>query len=201
METENTNEERISLVYGYACLYYSLNKADIKELTLTFIESRYPRELIRHLQEKRGYTVEERFPGIYIVSGDVLPIQIIDSRKLSGEENLWLKSLNKEHDRFTIARIDKEISKMGKIARLQAYIYAIISANPEAAEEAIKMGSKFEEVMERTGITAKLEAKAHARGMAEGKTEVARNALAQGLEPGFVQKITGLDIQTITSLK
>jgi hypothetical protein len=40
---------------------------------------------------------------------------------------------------------------MGKIARLQAYIYAIISANPEAAEEAIKMGSKFEEVMEGKG--------------------------------------------------
>jgi hypothetical protein len=63
------------------------------------------------------------------------------------------------------------------------------------------MGSKFEEVMERTGITAKLEAKAHARGMAEGRAEVARNALAQGLEPGFVQKITGLDIQTINNLK
>jgi hypothetical protein len=62
------------------------------------------------------------------------------------------------------------------------------------------MGSKFEEVMERTGITAKLEAKAHARGMAEGKTEVAHNALAQGASPDFVQKITGLDIQTITSL-
>jgi hypothetical protein len=52
-------------------------------------------------------------------------------------------SFNQEHDWLTIAQIDKEISRRGKIARLQAYIYAIISANPEAAEEAIKMGSKF----------------------------------------------------------
>jgi hypothetical protein len=144
--------------------------------------------------------VEEKWSGIYIVSGDVLPIQIIDSRRLSGEENLWLKSLGKEHDWLTIARIDKEISKRGKTAQLQAYLYAIISANPEAAKEAIKMRSKFDEVMEETGIAAKWEAKAHARGMAEGRAEVARNALAQGASLEFVQKITGLDIQTITSL-
>jgi hypothetical protein len=61
------------LVYGYACLYRALNKVDIKELTLTFVESRYPRELLGHLQEVRGYTVEERWPGIYIVRGDILP--------------------------------------------------------------------------------------------------------------------------------
>jgi hypothetical protein len=30
-------------VYGYACLYQSLNKADMKELTISFVESRYPR--------------------------------------------------------------------------------------------------------------------------------------------------------------
>jgi hypothetical protein len=31
--------------------------------------------------------------------------------------------------------------------------------------------------------------------------KVARNALAQGASPEFVQKITGLDIQTITGYK
>jgi len=38
-------------------------------------------------------------------------------------------------------------------------------------------------------------------GRLEGRTEVARNALAQGASPDFVQKITGLDMQTIISLK
>ncbi|MDR2717077.1 MAG: hypothetical protein LBB89_03300, partial [Treponema sp.] len=37
-------------------------------------------------------------------------------------------------------------------------------------------------------------------GKEEGKEEVARNALAQGATPDFIQKITGLDIQTIASL-
>jgi flagellar biosynthesis/type III secretory pathway protein FliH len=39
------------------------------------------------------------------------------------------------------------------------------------------------------------------RGMEKGRAEVARNALAQGATPEFVQKITGLDMQTITSFR
>jgi len=42
----------------------------------------------------------------------------------------------------------------------------------------------------------------HARreGLKEGKIEIARNALAEGAAPEFVQKITGLDPQTIEKL-
>jgi len=39
------------------------------------------------------------------------------------------------------------------------------------------------------------------KGREEGREEVARNALAQGASLDFVQKITGLDIQTITSFR
>jgi len=47
--------------------------------------------------------------------------------------------------------------------------------------------------MEETGMAAKFEAK----GIEKGRAEVARNALAQGVSPDLVQKITGLDIKTI----
>jgi len=52
-------------VYGYACLYTSLEKIPITDLTITFIESRYPEELLKHLKKERGYTVEENGHGIY----------------------------------------------------------------------------------------------------------------------------------------
>ena len=84
-------------VYGYACQYIQLTEnkeTDISELTLSFVESHYPQELIRHLTEQRNFTVEENHPGIYTVKGDIMPIQLIDSRKLSAEENLWLKELD-----------------------------------------------------------------------------------------------------------
>jgi hypothetical protein len=56
----------------------------------------------------------ETGPGIYTVSGDILPIQIIDSRRLSADENLWLKNLNKELGYMAITQIDKEINRQGK---------------------------------------------------------------------------------------
>ena len=86
-----------------------LNKTDIKDLTLTFVESRYPREILAHLQDEHSYVVEEKWPGIYIVRGDILPIQIIDNRKLSGEENIWLKDLDNKLDPPEMRRITAEI--------------------------------------------------------------------------------------------
>jgi predicted transposase YdaD len=48
------------------------------------------------------------------------------------------------------------------------------------------------------------EAKGEVRGMEKGReagrAEVARNALAQGATPEFVQKITGLEIEAVKKL-
>jgi len=41
----------------------------------------------------------------------------------------------------------------------------------------------------------------HAEGRSENNKEVAINALAEGASPEFVQKITGLDLETIQKLK
>ena len=73
-------------VYGYACLYASFQQVPITSLTLSFVESRYPEKLLDHLRDERNYSVAETGPGIYNISGDILPIQIIDSRKLSVDE-------------------------------------------------------------------------------------------------------------------
>ncbi|MDR2702478.1 MAG: hypothetical protein LBB72_08615 [Spirochaetaceae bacterium] len=188
-------------VYAYACLYASFNNVPITSMTVSFVESHYPQKLLDHLEKDRGYKVAETSPGIYTVSGDILPIQVIDSRRLPSDENLWLKNLNNEHDRFTIDKIGKEIDKKGKEARLAAYLYVILTANFAVAKEAAKMNDIFERFMEETGFAAKAEARGEAKGRAEERAEVARNALAQGASPEFVQKITGLDIQTIIGFK
>ena len=73
-----------------------MDSIKIDEVTISFICSRYPRKMIRHLEEKREYKVECVEQGIYRVTGDCIPIQIIVSSQLSREENLWLKSLTNE---------------------------------------------------------------------------------------------------------
>jgi hypothetical protein len=62
--------------------------------------SRHPREALKHIREVYGYGIEEDRPGIYYIKGDVLPIQIIESRKPDEKENLWLRDLGKGPERI-----------------------------------------------------------------------------------------------------
>jgi hypothetical protein len=192
-------------VYGYACLYASFEKVAITDLTVSFVESRYSKKLLDHLKKERGYKVVETCPGIYTISGDILPIQVIDSRKLSVEENLWLRGLNNGLKPLMLTQVSDKIRRQGKAARLKAYLYAFITANYTAIKEAEKKMNTFDRLAIETGLAAKWEAEGEARGRTEGRAEeraeVARNALAQGATPEFVQKITGLDMQTITSFR
>ena len=127
------------LVYGYACLYLVLNEVDITDLTLTFVSSRYPRELLAHLREGRGFMVEEKRPGIYNIRGDILPIQIVDNRKLSAEDNIWLRGLDNKLGAPDMRQIAAEIYRQGKAARIRAYLDVITKANKESLQEALKM--------------------------------------------------------------
>jgi len=190
--------------YAYACLYQSLNdKADINELTLTFVKSGYPMELIRHLTEERNYTVEESLPGIYSVKGDILPIQIVDNRRLSAEENLWLKELDNRLGAEQIQRITNEIQRLGSTARVKAYLYVLAQANPKSLQEAYTMSDialTLDKVLEEVGFTARMEAKAEARGEARGKEEIAQKMLKSGFLIGQVAELSGLDVERIKAL-
>ena len=69
---------------------------------------------------------------------------------------------------------------------------AIAVAREEGKEDGIEEG------MER-GIEKGIE-KGIERGRSNEKMEIARNLLAEGMTPDFIQKITGLDIETISNL-
>jgi hypothetical protein len=192
-------------VYSYACLYTSIHNISITSLTVSFVERRYPRKLLSHLQNVRGYTVAETTEGIYTVNGDRLPIQIIDSRKLSAEENLWLKSLSDNLNSLEIVRISEEIARQKKGAQIAAYLNVIKDANTESIQEAIEMGQRkqkltFDQVIENTGLGAKWEARGEARGEAKEKVEIARKMRAIGRPKPEIAEITGLSPEAIEKL-
>ena len=175
-------------VYGYACLYASISKeVAVSGITISFVESRHPKKLLKHLREFRKYTVEESSPGIYTVIGDIFPIQIIDSRKLSSEENLWLKDLDNRLGVDEMVHLLGESRRRGNAARIGAYLDVVIRANHSILEEVVNMSSKtptMEEILERTGLAAKLEARAEARGEARGEAKARKDflgLLSQGL--------------------
>ena len=182
-------------VYGYACLYSSLVEVPITSLTVTFVESHYPRDLISHLREVRGYKVEEKQPGIYTVSGDILPIQVIDSGKLSADENLWLKDLDNGLDPPGLQRVIDEIYRKGKASRIRTYLDAITKANKDSLQEAIKVsdtGLTLDQIFEEAGLVAKWE---------ERKAlSIAKNMVELGYSIEDIVSATSLDAEKVKGL-
>jgi len=155
-------------VYGYACIYTYLNEIPITDLTITFVESRYPRELIKHLKNVRGYIVAKTGSGVYNVKGDVIPIQIINNRQLSKEDNIWLKNLSNSLNYTEVELIGYKIAQQGKSAQVKAYAYAVMHTHINKIKERF-MTNKFsldleqaffEEIgplLEKSGLAAKLQ--------------------------------------------
>ena len=200
-------------VCAYANLYASITPSvDFADLTLTFVENRQPRTLLKYLIGIRGYTVEETSPGIYLVTGDYLPIQIIESGKLSKKENLWLKSLVKGLRASRVDVILNQARKLGDKAQLGVYLYVLMKENPGAFLEAENMARRrhetFEEVFTRAGLIPEWiergRVQGRVQGLEQGRTEgleaAARNAMAKGLPIDVIRDITGLDIETIKQI-
>jgi hypothetical protein len=153
-------------VLGYAFLYAALNKVSVEDMTLSIIETRHPRELFKYVEAGRG-GIMETAPGIYRITGYPLPIQVIESKKLPFEENLWLKGLTKDLNAKVARSILEESRKKGKEAEVAAYMYALINANQKTIEEALAManeGLPFDKWVEETGLAAKWRAEGEARG-------------------------------------
>ena len=97
-------------VYGYACIYQSdtnrIGEIKPEELTLTFVCSHYPRNMLQHLKRIRGIRMECQGSGIYYLRGDPIPIQLLVLPELSNKENYWLQSMR------TNLRAGAEIRKL-----------------------------------------------------------------------------------------
>jgi hypothetical protein len=161
-------------VLAYAFLYSALNRTPIEEMTISIVETRYPRELFKYIEEDKNRRVNESSPGIYGISGYPAAIQVIECKKLDLRENLWLKGLTKEDLNAAAAgTILEESRKEGKGVQMVAYLYALMSANREIIREVLEMADgalPFDELMEELGLTAKWEKRGEARGEARGIT-------------------------------
>ena len=159
--------------------------------------------MLKHLKTVRGYHVEENSPGIYTVKGDIVPIQIIDSRQLSADENVWLKNLSNRLDAFSVIKINDELARLDKAASVKAYINVIVKTNYQAIEEAMEMrepAKSLEEVLERTGINARAEARGEARGREREAITIAQNMVNLGIPFETVVSATKLDPDKVKTM-
>ncbi len=127
-------------VYGYACFYKAdvtqVDSIKVNEITLSFVCKGYPRKLIEHLTEVRGFTVEQFETGIYYIKGDIFPIQLIVTSRLSKEHNFWLKNLTDDlSDTEAVRELAKEYQDKQRNILYRSVMNVIIKANEELFKE------------------------------------------------------------------
>jgi hypothetical protein len=189
-------------VLSYTHLYASLNKTDVRDMTVSFIGMRYPRGLFSYFREG-GCAVTGTSAGIYAVSGYPMAIQVIESKELPFEENQWLKALR---DDLNTERAGAILGKSrGREGELGAYLCMLFRANPKTFEEVYRMKNDeraLEEVLERLGLTAKWEERGEAKGVAIGEARGVAIGEAIGEKTAW-EKFVGLLEQgyTVDQLK
>ena len=193
-------------VYAYAYLYAAIMpNVDISDITLTFIENRYPRNFLKYITKTKGCRIEENTSGIYEIHGDYIPIQMIESKKLPESDNLWLKSLtNALEVKSANAIIEASGSCAGKAA-MDAYFDILARANPDIFLEAQTMANNkkpkrtFEEVFTEAGLIPEWIERGRIEGEAKGKTEVARNLFSMGMPIEQISKAVQMPVEELSA--
>ena len=138
-------------VYGYSCFYKSeakrVDSIKITDITITFVSKKYPIELIEHLEKIRCFGLEKVDEGIYYITNDTLPMQLLVTSELLKEENLWLKCLTNDLDDIeTIDRLSKEYGAHEHEELYKAVMDVIVRANKEKFKEVTNMCEALREI-------------------------------------------------------
>jgi len=184
--------------YAYANLYAAITEGvDLSDVTITFVERKYPRELMKYLVKTRGYIVKETSAGIYIVTGDYIPIQIIETKKLPESGNIWLKSLTNDLETRNLRAILEKGKKREGGMPSDAYFDVILRANKKILMEVSAMTTPtLEEILTEAGVLPVWVAKWEVKS----KTEVARNLIAKGMSIEEIAQVTELPYENVLAL-
>ena len=178
------------LVYAYACLYKSdtnyVDEISAEDITITFVTTHYPRDLLHHLKYVRKYAIELVESGIYYVSGDFFPIQIVLTKELTNEENLWLHNLTNDiQQKDVIEKLLLEYQCHSQEKLYSSVMNVITTANAEKFKEVTGMCEALEKIyLEVNGERLERERqeyieKAVAERLSEAVSEAVSAALAQ----------------------
>lgn len=131
-------------VHGYACIYKAnaqgADTIKASDITISFVCHHYPHKLIKHLEQERHLRTEKKEAGIYYVTGDTFPMQMIVTSRLSPEKNLWLSSLtNNLRQGENMDRLLQEYGKHRNDNLYKSTMNLIVRANREKFEEEKKM--------------------------------------------------------------
>ncbi len=171
-------------VYGYACFYKAdvaqVDSIKVDEITLTFVCKGYPRKLVEHLTGTRGFEIEAGEAGIYYIKGDVFPIQLIVTSRLSKEHNFWLKNLTDDlPDRVAVQELAREYHAYRENTLYRSVMNVIIKANEELFKEESNVCEAIIDLFRDE----------YDKGIADAKEQGIQQGIEKGIEQGIQQGI------------
>ncbi|MCL1997888.1 MAG: hypothetical protein FWG65_03885 [Turicibacter sp.] len=194
-ETDNLTKWDYYKVVGYANLYSAFGEIPTEEITITFVSTPKPVNLLSHLVNERDFAVEEVEPGIYHIKGDMFAVQILESKKLG--DNVFLKNLRSELTKHDMARLLYAYQKYGVLERTSAYLSRIFAANAATLEEVKSMMDAamydffYKQFKEKGWIDREIE---------DSKRETAFEMLQDGFAPNKIAKYLHMPIEWVQNL-
>ncbi len=128
------------------------------DVSLTLLSCHYPRKLMKHLREERKIPVAKISDGVYYINKETFHIQIIVTKELSPEDNLYLHCLTDNlQDTALVNRLADDCKLHPKQDIYNKYMHQIATANSKTKGEQIMVcegilnlyGTSSAEIIER----------------------------------------------------
>jgi hypothetical protein len=191
-------------VTAYAHLYAAISPdVDLSDVTLTFIEARHPRKLLRYLAAVRKYAIEKTAPGMYSITGDYIPIQLIETKKLAEKEHRFLNSLKSSLRLDSMNDILGILKGSGREQYMSAYLDVLMRANPRTYMEVNNMAKTYptlDELFIQSGFTQRMEERFRMQGSENTKEQIAQNLLSRGMPITEIAEIAELPVEKVREI-
>ena len=192
-------------VMGYAFTYSSSEKVQMSDITITISLTMYPRECIKKLKNERGIIVEDIGSGIYYIHGDIIPIQILESKKLSENENLFLRNLRSNLSGDDMYKTMQLYGKRKPLNDKNVFLDRLANANPNALKEALNMFTEnnravIMEAIEEGGWLINRELENSKKVAKNISNTIAKKMLARGDSPDDIVEVTDLSVDEVIEI-
>ena len=195
-ENDSLTVRDYNKVMGYAYLYASFTPADLSDMTVSFVVTVHPRDLLSYLNNERQFEIVNNGSGINRIEGEAFPVQILESKKLPKSENLFLKILRSNLDIDDVKEAADAYEKHKPFNRKNVLWDRVIQANYQVFREAVVMGEVakglFFEVGEEQGWFVEREL--------NKAREIARGLKKNNVPMKIIEESTGLTAQEIEEL-
>ena len=188
-------------ILGYACIYSSFEKIPISEITLSVSLTMHPRKLMKFLKNVRGLKVNEVGDGIYYVEGEIVPLQILESKRLSTKSNLFLKNLRSNLNPNEMIKTLQSYMNQKSFDEKNAYLDRLVRANPDILMEAMNMSEAAKKIiLEGAEKYGWLESR-YKKERKKAARETAKKMLKDGEAAEKIVRWTGLSVEEVAKLQ